>query len=84
MDFNFRLNPFRQTDDRVQDARRKMIDETSAFLTWALAEERNLPSIPRRRVDDGGFTEILLRPGGRALVTKWWSRILETLDNGRG
>jgi hypothetical protein len=80
MDLNFRLNPFTRRQDHIRNLRRQMIDETSTFLTWALTEERDLPRIPHRRVDAGGFTEILLRPGGRALATRWWSRALETLD----
>lgn len=54
-----------------------MIAETSAFLSWALRERANLPRIPRRRLDEGGFTALLRRPGARAAVAHWWGRILE-------
>lgn len=56
-----------------------MIAETSAFLTWALARQREgqaFPRIPRRRVDQGGFTSLLRQPGARAAVAHWWSRVL--------
>ncbi|MEX0776742.1 MAG: hypothetical protein WD042_13650 [Phycisphaeraceae bacterium] len=59
-----------------RDLRLRMIDETSAFLTWALAEERQVPRIPCRRVDDGGFEALLARPGARALARRWWGNVL--------
>lgn len=61
---------------RPTDIRQKMIRETNAFLSWSLAHERNLPRIARRRVDMGGFTQILKHPGARALVRRWWNRVL--------
>ena len=61
---------------RPTDLRQKMIRETNAFLSWSLAEERGLPRIARRRVDMGGFTNILKHPGARALVRRWWNRVL--------
>lgn len=63
----------------VREARVRMIRETSAFLTWALAEDRDLPRIPRRRSRDGGFSALLRRPGGRALADRWWQRTLEVI-----
>jgi hypothetical protein len=59
------------------DARRKAIAETSAFLTWALAADRNLPRIPRREVAKGGFDRLLDRPMARIVVKHWWGRTLE-------
>lgn len=56
-----------------------MIAETSAFLSWALREGRDLPRIPRRRVSDGGFAMLLRMPGGRAAVAGWWNRTLGRL-----
>ncbi|MEM1211276.1 MAG: hypothetical protein AAGI68_03160 [Planctomycetota bacterium] len=67
-----RFDPYQRHDPREQ-----MIRETSAFLTWALREERDLPRIPRRRVDRGGFAELLRRSAAaRAAVQHWWSRTL--------
>jgi hypothetical protein len=57
-----------------------MIQQTSAFLTWALAEDRGLPRIPRRRVDQGGFAPLLRQPGVRQMVDRWWTRTLNLFD----
>ena len=54
----------------------QMIHETSVFLSWALSTPRAMPRIPRRRVDEGGFAALLKRPGARALVDRWWARVL--------
>jgi hypothetical protein len=54
-----------------------MIAETNAFLSWALADGRTLPRIPRRRVDAGGFSELMRRPLARAAVAHWWRRVLK-------
>jgi hypothetical protein len=62
------------------DPRQRMIDETSAFLNWALAEDRGLPRIPRKRVDEGGFAELLAVPGARVLIRRWWNRVLTDLE----
>ena len=67
----------------LRDPRQEMIDETGAFLSWALAEGRQLPAIPRQRVDEGGFTEALAKPGARAMVTRWWGRALTMNLGGR-
>lgn len=58
--------------------RRRMIAETSAWLTWALNNDVDgaLPRIPRRRVDLGGFADLLNNPGARAAVNHWWMRTL--------
>ncbi len=61
----------------VRDLRRQMIDQTSAFLTWALARDRGLRRIPTRRVDRGGFGRLMQRPGARGLVARWWGTMLE-------
>ena len=66
-------------DNRPRDARQKAIAETSAFLTWALAKERNLPQIPRRPVHQGGFSKLMDRPMAKVVVRHWWGRTLETL-----
>jgi hypothetical protein len=58
------------------DRRIEMIQQTSAFLSWALAEDRGLPQIPRQRVDQGGFGPLLREPGGRALAARWWLQVL--------
>ncbi len=57
-----------------------MIDETSAWLTWALDSGFELPRIPRRPVAGGGFGELLKRPGARAAVEHWWYRTLDVVS----
>jgi hypothetical protein len=58
------------------DIRDRMIRETNAFLSWSLAKDRGLPRIARRRVDQGGFGFVLKHPGARAIVRRWWNRVL--------
>ena len=67
-----------------------MIRETEAFLTWALesapspdeGDKLSVPSIPRRRVSEGGFASMLLRPEARAAIAHWWRRTLDSLHDG--
>lgn len=75
---DWRLNPFGGGDAAPRDLRTEMIGQTEAFLNWALAEEREFPRIPRRRVDKGGFTALLREPAARALVNAWWLRVLKS------
>lgn len=56
-----------------------MIAETSAFLSWALAEGGRMPRIPRRRVDEGGFAAFMRMPGARRAVARWWDAVLDQL-----
>lgn len=67
---------YRSRDSNIWDDRRQaMIDEHSAWLTWA--QDNKIPvKIPRRRVDEGGYSELLNLPGARAAVTHWWYRTL--------
>jgi len=79
-------SPFKRGrgDSVPADARRQMIDETSAFLTWALAEDRGLPRIPRRAVGSGGFGSLLMsRPMARTLSRHFWGRAFDLLGRGR-
>jgi hypothetical protein len=64
--------------DPPRDLREQMIAETSAYLSWALAEDRGLPRIPRWRVDGGGLAALLEHPGARVLVRGWWGRVLSS------
>ena len=59
------------------DRRQEMIDETNRFLEWAFLHSDQVPQIPRRRADQGGFAQILTHRGARALVNHWWKRWLE-------
>jgi hypothetical protein len=64
----------------VPDRREAMIAQTSAWLTWALENDVEVPRIPRRRVDEGGFGELLRLPQARAAVSWWWYRTFAYLD----
>ena len=70
-----------RNDDRPRDLRREMIDETSAFLTWALSQDRGLPRIPTRLVSKGGFAGFIKHPGAKALVYRWWGKALSLLPD---
>jgi hypothetical protein len=54
-----------------------MIDETSAWLTWALQTGVELPRIPRNRVDHGGFSGVRRLPA--AVIAGWWQRTLSAI-----
>ena len=54
-----------------------MIAQTSAFLTWALAANRDVPRIPTRRVDRGGFAD--LTADARAAASRWWSQTFDRI-----
>ena len=62
---------------RLPDARRKAIAETNAFLSWALSGERPVPRIPRRRVERGGFGDMMRRPMAVRIVAHWWEQALD-------
>ncbi|MAE61879.1 MAG: hypothetical protein CMJ49_11055 [Planctomycetaceae bacterium] len=64
----------------MPEPHQRMIDETSAFLTWALRQNSPLPRIPTRRLDLGGFDSLLARPGARAAVQHWWGRAFERVQ----
>ncbi len=63
----------------IEQSRVRMIRQTNAFLTWAMAEPRDLPRIPRRKVSQGGFNLMLRQPGARAAIDRWWRRVLELI-----
>lgn len=45
----------------LDEDRRRMIAETSAFITWGLANPDQVRWIPRKRVGDGGFSATVQR-----------------------
>lgn len=61
-----------------RDARRRMIRETSVFLSWALGAADLFPDIPARAVRDGGFDALLNPQGGERLALVWWETVLST------
>lgn len=56
-----------------------MIAQTSAFLTWALANDVKLPVIPRRPASQGGFDRVLEHPGARAAAGHWWLKAIQAV-----
>ncbi len=64
-----------------RDLQKEMIDETNRWLSWAMSKGRDLPRIPTRMVDHGGFDRILKKPGARKLVAHWWRRVLDSLSD---
>ncbi len=55
--------------------------EHERWLSRALAiGEEAFPHIPVRRVDDGGFSNLLDSPGGAERAAQWWFEAFETLE----
>jgi hypothetical protein len=74
--------PFlRRKSGEPRDYQREMIDETSRWLSWALSERRDLPRIPTRMSDHGGFSALMKMTGARKLVAHWWGRVLDKLPD---
>lgn len=69
------LHPSKRRSGRMPETRQEMIEQTNAFLSWAL-NGGETPKIPTRRVDRGGFEQLLRRPGGPAAATHWWRQAL--------
>lgn len=61
------------------NARRRAIAETNAFLTWAMQSDAPMPRIPRRRVDRGGFAQLLSRPNASGIIACWWGKALDRI-----
>ncbi|MDX1564692.1 MAG: hypothetical protein R3236_04755 [Phycisphaeraceae bacterium] len=72
--------PFGKREPSWYDDRRKrMIAETSAWLTWAMRNQKAMPRIPTRPVSRGGFSKMLKNSGARAAVDHWWSKTIHML-----
>jgi len=61
------------------NARRRAIAETNAFLSMAMRNDQPMPRIPRRRVDRGGFAELLSRPNASGIIACWWAKALDRI-----
>jgi len=71
---------FSNKSNRPIDARRRAIAETNAFLSWAMKNpDQPVPRIPRRRIDRGGFSELLRRPNATTIVACWWAKALDKI-----
>lgn len=62
------------------DRRQMMIDQTGAWLTWALDNDVQTPRIPTRRVDEGGFGILRQIPGARVAFARWWAETINYLE----
>lgn len=69
-------NPLRLLNDRARQYR--LVHER--WLTRAVRSPGRYPRIPTRRVDTGGFSALLSRPGGGELAERWWELALERVD----
>ncbi len=67
--------------DAPRDRRLEMIEETNRFLNWALSEGADVPRIPTRLVDRGGFGDIMRMRGARHLAARWWAKVIEILPD---
>lgn len=79
MSFNWPVRSGAGSPSRLESAREVMIRETNAFLKWALSNPDKVPTIPKRRVDLGGYHYMLQRPGARAAVDHWWYQAIRRL-----
>ena len=79
MSFNWPVRKASASPSRLESAREMMIRETNAFITWALKNPDKVPTIPRRRVDQGGYHKIMQRPGARAAADYWWYQAIRRL-----
>jgi hypothetical protein len=52
------------------------------WLTSALRSRAPIPRIPIRRVDDGGFDDLLSRPRGRDVAARWWRMAFARVPDG--
>lgn len=52
----------------------------SHWLTEALRSGKEMPRIPLRRVEDGGWEDLLAKPKGRDAAERWWRRALRWVE----
>lgn len=62
-------------------AAEKATQEHSAWLTAMLRSGQDVPRIPIRRADTGGFDALRARPSGPARAEKWWDMALERVPD---
>lgn len=71
--FFFRSRP-------IGEVAQRMRDEHSAWLTEALRRGQfDLPRIPVKRADQGGFSELTESARGREVCERWWRRALRAI-----
>ncbi|MBS0190726.1 MAG: hypothetical protein JSR52_06205 [Planctomycetes bacterium] len=71
--FFFRSRP-------IEEVSQRMRDEHSRWLTEALARGKfDLPRIPVRRQDQGGFDELTATARGRVICERWWRKAFRAI-----
>lgn len=71
--FFFRSRP-------IEEVAQRMRDEHSRWLTEALRRGQfDLPRIPLKRADEGGFSDLIETPRGREICERWWRRALRAI-----
>lgn len=68
-------------DDLLDGGRKRMVQETGAFLTWALKHPDQVPGIPKRPVNAGGFDRLMRQPGARGAINRWWDAFLDKVSD---
>jgi hypothetical protein len=69
-------NPLKLLDSHARRCR----EAHERWLNRAIRTPERYPRIPTRRVETGGFSGLLHRPGGARLAELWWERALERVD----
>lgn len=70
---------WRSSRRRDDSAAARFRREHEAFLTCAFALDIRYPTIPTRRVDEGGFNRLRGR-GGQARAERWWRLAMNAMD----
>jgi hypothetical protein len=66
-DLTSKAHAFRRTHER--------------WLSRALRSQTPMPRIPLRRVDEGGFDDLLARPRGREVASRWWRMAFARIED---
>jgi hypothetical protein len=62
------------------DASEKARRYHEGWLNRALGRDGALLRVPRRRVDRGGYSEMMRHPAGRYWAEQWWLDAIERAD----
>ena len=71
---------------RLLDPAERFRREHERWLNYALRHRLDLPRIPTRQVDSGGFARLMSIPMGRRAISRFWAAVLarEDLAESRG
>lgn len=65
---------------KLIDAGTRFRTEHSRFLTRALSSKRRYPTIPTKRVDEGGFSGLLSMSDGEKRAALWWIAAMNRMN----